>query len=178
MINLEKEIRQQPQVLASVSSVNAETVAKRAIAKEGFAYLVEGQFDVITLHKYGVENVVGGSGTAFTDDQVRLIMRFTQSVVMIYDADDAGMKAAVKNCELLLKAGASVKCIRLPKGYDPDSYGQLCKEETKKKLSEAIDTFPKAMKRMLVPRGCKDEATIASAMNTIANLVISQDIVS
>lgn len=115
--------------------------AKRAIAKEGFAYLVEGQFDVITLHKYGVENVVGGSGTAFTDDQVRLIMRFTQSVVMIYDADDAGMKAAVKNCELLLKAGASVKCIRLPKGYDPDSYGQLCKEETKKKLSEAIRSY-------------------------------------
>ena len=145
--------------------------AKRAIAKEGFAYLVEGQFDVITLHKYGVENVVGGSGTAFTDDQVRLIMRFTQSVVMIYDADDAGMKAAVKNCELLLKAGASVKCIRLPKGYDPDSYGQLCKEETKKKLSEAIDTFPKAMKRMLVPRGCKDEAVIAAAMNTISNLI-------
>lgn len=145
--------------------------AKRAIAKEGFAYLVEGQFDVITLHKYGVENVVGGSGTAFTDDQVRLILRFTQSVVMIYDADDAGMKAAVKNCELLLKAGASVKCIRLPKGYDPDSYGQLCKEETKKKLSEAIDTFPKAMKRMLVPRGCKDEAVIAAAMNTISNLI-------
>ena len=145
--------------------------AKRAIAKEGFAYLVEGQFDVITLHKYGVENVVGGSGTAFTDDQVRLIMRFTQSVVMIYDADDAGMKAAVKNCELLLKAGASVKCIRLPKGYDPDSYGQLCKEETKKKLSEAIDTFPKAMKRMLVPRGCKDEAVIAAAMTTISNLI-------
>lgn len=145
--------------------------AKRAIAKEGFAYLVEGQFDVITLHKYGVENVIGGSGTAFTDDQVRLIMRFTQSVVMIYDADDAGMKAAVKNCELLLKAGASVKCIRLPKGYDPDSYGQLCKEETKKKLSEVIETFPKAMKRMLVPRGCKDEAVIAAAMNTISNLI-------
>ena len=145
--------------------------AKRAIAKEGFTYLVEGQFDVITLHKYGVENVIGGSGTAFTDDQVRLIMRFTQSVVMIYDADDAGMKAAVKNCELLLKAGASVKCIRLPKGYDPDSYGQLCKEETKKKLSETIEAFPKAMKRMLVPRGCKDEAVIAAAMNTISNLI-------
>lgn len=91
---------------------------KRAIAKEGFAYLVEGQFDVVTLHKYGVENVIGGSGTAFTDDQVKLIMRFTQSVVMIYDADSAGIKAAVKNSELLLTAGASVRCVRLPKGYD------------------------------------------------------------
>lgn len=145
--------------------------AKKAIARTGYAYLVEGQFDVITLHRYGVENVIGGSGTAFTDDQVRLILRFTQSVVMIYDADDAGMKAAVKNCELLLKAGISVRCVRLPKGYDPDSYGRLCKEELKQKLSDITETFPKALKRMLVPRGCKDEATIASAMNTISNLV-------
>lgn len=145
--------------------------AKKAIARTGYAYLVEGQFDVITLHRYGVENVIGGSGTAFTDDQVRLILRFTQSVVMIYDADDAGMKAAVKNCELLLKAGISVRCVRLPKGYDPDSYGRLCKEELKLKLFDITETFPKALKRMLVPRGCKDEATIASAMNTISNLV-------
>ena len=145
--------------------------AKKAIARAGFAYLVEGQFDVITLHRYGVENVIGGSGTAFTDDQIRLILRFTQSVVMIYDADDAGMKAAVKNCELLLKAGISVRCVRLPKGYDPDSYGRLSKEELKQKLFDITETFPKALKRMLVPRGCKDEATIASAMNTISNLV-------
>ena len=145
--------------------------AKKAIARAGFAYLVEGQFDVITLHRYGVENVIGGSGTAFTDDQIRLILRFTQSVVMIYDADDAGIKAAVKNCELLLKAGISVRCVRLPKGYDPDSYGRLCKEELKQKLFDITETFPKALKRMLVPRGCKDEATIASAMNTISNLV-------
>lgn len=145
--------------------------AKKAIARAGFAYLVEGQFDVITLHRYGVENVIGGSGTAFTDDQIRLILRFTQSVVMIYDADDAGMKAAVKNCEMLLKAGISVRCVRLPKGYDPDSYGRLCKEELKQKFFDITETFPKALKRMLVPRGCKAEATIASAMNTISNLV-------
>ena len=145
--------------------------AKRAIARDGFAYLVEGQFDVMTLHKYGVENVIGGSGTAFTDDQVRLIMRFTQSVVMIYDADAAGMKAAVKNCELLLKAGATVRCVRLPKGQDPDSYARLCKDKTRQKLIEATESFPKAMKRMLVPRGCKEEEVIASAMNTITRLV-------
>lgn len=145
--------------------------AKKAIAKEGFAYLVEGQFDVITLHKYGVENVIGGSGTAFTDNQVKLIVRFTQSVVMIYDADVAGMKAAVKNCELLLKAGVQVRCIRLPKGQDPDNFGQLNQEKTGELLQKAIETFPKAFKRMLIPRGCKDEATISAAMNTITNLI-------
>lgn len=116
--------------------------AKKAIAKEGFAYLVEGQFDVITLHKYGVENVIGGSGTAFTDNQVKLIVRFTLSVVMIYDADVAGMKAAVKNCELLLKAGVQVRCIRLPKGQDPDNFGQLNQEKTGELLQKAIETFP------------------------------------
>ena len=145
--------------------------AKRAIARDGFVYLVEGQFDVLTLHRYGVENVVGGSGTAFTEQQVRLIIRFTQSVVMIYDADAAGMKAAVKNCELLLKAGATVRCVRLPKGQDPDSFGRLCQENTKQKLIEATESFPKALKRMLIPRGCKEEETIASALNTICNLV-------
>ena len=145
--------------------------AKRSIAREGFVYLVEGQFDVLTLHRYGVENVIGGSGTAFTEQQVRLVIRFTQSVVMIYDADAAGMKAAVKNCELLLKAGATVKCVRLPKGQDPDSYGRLCKETTRQKLIEATEPFPKALKRMLVPRGCQDEETIAVALNTICDLV-------
>lgn len=61
-------------------------------------------------------------------------MRFTQSVVMIYDADDAGMKAAVKNCELLLKAGASVKCIRLPKGTTQTAMAS----SARKKQKEAI----------------------------------------
>lgn len=145
--------------------------AKRAIARDGFVYLVEGQFDVLTLHRYGVENVIGGSGTAFTDQQVRLIIRFTQSVVMIYDADAAGMKAAVKNCELLLKAGATVRCVRLPKGQDPDSYGRLCKEKTKQRLIDATESFPKALKRMLIPRGCKEEETIAAVLNTICELV-------
>ena len=145
--------------------------AKRAIGKEGFAYLVEGQFDVVTLHRCGIENVIGGSGTAFTDEQVRLITRFTRDVVMIYDADAAGMKAAIKNTELLLKAGANVKCVRLPKGQDPDSYGRINGEKTKQLLLDATETFPKAFKRMLVPRGCKDEATISSAMNTVTHLV-------
>ncbi len=145
--------------------------AKRAIAKAGFVYLVEGQFDVLTLHKYGVENVIGGSGTAFTDDQVRLIVRFTQQVVMIYDADAAGMKAAVKNCELLLKAGVGVRCIRLPQGKDPDDFGKANKENTASELARLTATFPKAFKKMLIPHGCKDETVISNALNTISGLV-------
>lgn len=75
--------------------------ARKSIGKTGFAYLVEGQFDVMSLHKVGVENVIGGSGTAFTEDQVKLLLRFTDDIIMVYDADPAGVKASLKNCELL-----------------------------------------------------------------------------
>lgn len=145
--------------------------ARKAIGKAGFAYLVEGQFDVMSLHRYGIENVIGGSGTAFTPDQVKLILRFTQNVVMIYDADAAGVKAALNNCELLLKAGANVKCVRLPKGTDPDEYARENKDKTAELLKEQTEAFPYALKRLLVPRGCKDEHLISETINTICSLV-------
>ena len=145
--------------------------AKKSIAQKGFAYLVEGQFDVMSLHQCGVENVIGGSGTAFTDDQVRLIMRFTQRVVMIYDADQAGIKAALKNTEILLKAGCQVSCIRLPQGKDPDNFAQENRENTGKLLLDRTETFPHAFRRLLVPRGCKDSNVINDAINAICSLI-------
>lgn len=145
--------------------------ARKSIGRQGFVYLVEGQFDVMTLHKMGVENVIGGSGTAFTDDQVKLLLRFTDSIVMVYDADAAGVKASLKNCELLLKAGAKVKCIRLPKGMDPDEFAKANGNRTQDKLRELTEPFPKAFKRMLIPHGCKDETTISDGLNTICSLV-------
>ena len=145
--------------------------ARKAIGKQEFVYLVEGQFDVMTLHKMGVENVIGGSGTAFTDDQVKLLLRFTDSVVMVYDADAAGVKASLKNCELLLKAGAKVKCIRLPKGTDPDEFAKANGSHTQEKLKELTEPFPKALKRMMVPHGCKDETIISDCLNTICSFI-------
>lgn len=145
--------------------------ARQSIGKLGYVYLVEGQFDVMSLHKMGVENVIGGSGTAFTDDQIKLLLRFTDSVIMIYDADAAGIKASLKNCELLLKAGAKVRCIRLPKGKDPDDFAKANGNKTLEKLKELTEPFPKAMKRMLIPHGCKDETIISDSLNTICSLV-------
>lgn len=145
--------------------------ARKTIGRQGFVYLVEGQFDVMSLHKVGVENVVGGSGTAFTDDQVKLLLRFTDYVVMVYDADAASVKASLKNCEQLLKAGAKVKCIRLPKGTDPDEFAKANGRRTQDKLKELTEPFPKALKRMLIPHGCKDETTISEGLNTICSLV-------
>lgn len=145
--------------------------ARKSIGKTGFAYLVEGQFDVMSLHKVGVENVIGGSGTAFTEDQVKLLLRFTDDIIMIYDADPAGVKASLKNCELPLKAGAKVRCIRLEKGMDPDEFAKAHGSLTSKKLKELTEPFPKAFKRMILPRGCKDETVITDCLNSICSLV-------
>lgn len=145
--------------------------ARKSIGKTGFAYLVEGQFDVMSLHKVGVENVIGGSGTAFTEDQVKLLLRFTDDIIMIYDADPAGVKASLKNCELLLKAGAKVRCIRLEKGMDPDEFAKAHGSLTSKKLKELTEPFPKAFKRMILPRGCKDETVVTDCLNSICSLV-------
>lgn len=145
--------------------------ARKAIGKKGFTYLVEGQFDVMSLHRVGIENVIGGSGTAFTDDQIKLLLRFTDSIIMVYDADAAGVKASLKNCELLLKAGAKVKCVRLPKGTDPDEFAKDNKELTADKLKELTEPFPKALKRMMIPHHCKDETVISDCLNTICSLV-------
>ena len=145
--------------------------ARQAIARKGFSYLVEGQFDVMTLHRWGVDNVVGGSGTAFTADQVRLITRFTDRVVMIYDNDAAGLKAALTNAELLLLAGCQVKMARLPKGKDPDEFAREAREQTSRLLEDYTETFPRALRKMLVPHGCKDENVVADARNKILRLV-------
>lgn len=145
--------------------------ARKSIGKTGFTYLVEGQFDVMSLHKVGVENVIGGSGTAFTEDQVKLLLRFTDDIIMIYDADPAGVKASLKNCELLLKAGAKVRCIRLEKGMDPDEFAKAHGSLTSKKLKELTEPFPKAFKRMILPRGCKDETVVTDCLNSICSLV-------
>lgn len=145
--------------------------ARKAIGKKGFVYLVEGQFDVLSLHAVGIENVIAGSGTAFTDDQVRLITRFAQQVIVVYDADPAGIKAALKNCELLLKVGVNVKGIRLPKGKDPDDFARENKEQTEKLLKDKTETFPKLFKKLLLRRGEQDPDVINEVLNTIASLV-------
>ena len=145
--------------------------ARKGIGRKGFADLVEGQFDVLSLHAVGIENVIAGSGTAFTDEQVRLITRFTQQVVMIYDADPAGIKAALKNCELLLKAGVNVKGVRLPKGKDPDDFARANEEQTERLLKDKTETFPKLFRKLLIPKGEQDPDVINNGLNSIASLV-------
>ena len=95
--------------------------SKAQIRKLDVAYLVEGYTDVISLHQAGITNVVASSGTSLTTDQVKLIKRFTENVVIIYDGDSAGIKAALRGLDLVIEEGLNVKLVLLQDGDDPDS---------------------------------------------------------
>lgn len=98
--------------------------AKNEIRKYDFCYLVEGYTDVISLHLSGIENVVASSGTALTEEQIRLMRRFTENVTVLFDGDAAGIKAALRGIDLVLKGGLNVRVVLLPDGEDPDSYSK------------------------------------------------------
>jgi len=98
--------------------------SKQAITKQGKCIIVEGYMDVISMHQAGVCNVVASSGTALTIEQVKMIKRFTRNVTLIYDADAAGIKAALRGIELLLQEDTDIKVLLLPPGEDPDSFAQ------------------------------------------------------
>ncbi len=96
--------------------------AKDQIRKLDECLLVEGYTDVISLHQGDITNVVATSGTALTEEQIRLIKRYTDNVLLIYDGDRAGVKAAMRGLDLVLQAGMNVRLVLLPDGHDPDSY--------------------------------------------------------
>jgi DNA primase len=98
--------------------------ARQAILKNDKGYLVEGYTDVISMHQAGIENVVASSGTSLTQNQIRLIKRFTHNITVLYDGDEAGIKASLRGIDLLLEEGLNVRVVLLPPGEDPDSYAR------------------------------------------------------
>ncbi len=96
--------------------------AREAIRRQGFAVVVEGYFDCVVPHQFGIRNVVASLGTALTEAQVRLLGRFTRRVVVNFDPDTAGMAAALRSIDLFLAGGFQVNVLTLPGGEDPDSY--------------------------------------------------------
>src|SRR5690606_33877817 len=98
--------------------------AKKAIRQADNCYLVEGYTDVISLHLSGIENVVATSGTSLTENQIKLIKRFTDNVTVLYDGDEAGIKASLRGIDMLLEGGLRVKAVMFPEGQDPDSYSR------------------------------------------------------
>lgn len=111
--------------------------AKSAITKENHCILVEGNIDVVQLHQRGIENVVAPLGTALTIEQVRIIARFTNNLTLLFDGDGAGVKAAIKGVDLVLKEGLNVRVVMLPEGEDPDSFAR---RHTADQIREYITT--------------------------------------
>jgi DNA primase len=93
----------------------------RSLIDRKTAIVCEGQIDLISLYEGGVTNVIASQGTAFTDRQARLLKRYVEEVVLCFDSDNAGEKAAEKSLELLLNENLSVRVAAMPKGEDPDS---------------------------------------------------------
>lgn len=96
--------------------------ARLAIDKADECLLVEGYTDVVSLHQAGIENVVASGGTSLTPDQLRLIKKYTNNLTIIYDGDNAGIKAALRGLDLALEEGLNVKLVLIPDKEDPDSY--------------------------------------------------------
>lgn len=97
-------------------------LARDEIARRGHAALMEGQFDVIAAHQFGVPNAVASSGTALTEDQVRLLKRFTDELLLVFDSDRAGREATRKAAVLAAQHGMRTRVVAVPGAKDPDEF--------------------------------------------------------
>ena len=109
-------------VFQKKNNLYALNSTKQDIGKAGTAIIVEGYMDAISLYQNGVRNVAASLGTALTDNQAKLINRYTKNVVLSYDADAAGQKAALRGIEVLRNEGCKVKVLHVTDGKDPDEY--------------------------------------------------------
>lgn len=145
--------------------------AKKFITKFDNAYLVEGQFDVISMYAAGVCNVIAGSGTALTEQQIKLIHRFTSKITLVYDADKAGVEASLKNCEAMLRQGMNVSCIMLPDGKDPDNLATELKGETAVWLRNHTLDLVTYFCKVFNPQKINDPVEKESRLELLCNLV-------
>jgi len=97
-------------------------ITKDSIRKSKEAFLVEGYFDLITVYQHGIKNIIATSGTALTEDHARILRRYTDTVTLVFDGDEAGRNASDRGGIVLLNGGVKVKVISLPYGNDPDNF--------------------------------------------------------
>lgn len=146
--------------------------AKDDIRRLDKAIIVEGYMDLISLYQSGIKNVVAVSGTALTDDQVQLLSRYTKNVVLLFDADVAGIKASMRSIEILLKRDMEVKIVSLPKGEDPDSYvNKYGKEEFEELIKRAENFLEYETKHYESQGKFDDPATAAEAIRDLVKPV-------
>ena len=145
--------------------------AKKAIVKEDCVYMVEGYTDVIAMHQCGLENVVANSGTALSNHQIRLLHRFTENIVLLYDGDEAGIHAAMRGTDMLLAEGMNIKVLLLPDGDDPDSFSRKHTAEQFKAYIEEHQTDFIQFKTDLLLKGVTDPLKRSEAVSSILKSV-------
>ncbi len=146
--------------------------AKREITKQDKCYLVEGYTDVLAFHQAGIENVVASSGTALTPDQIRLIKRFSPNITIIYDGDEAGIKASLRGIDLVLEEGMNVKVLLLPQGEDPDSFSRSMSSTQLQEYIEGNQTdFIRFKTKLLLENTENDPVSKARLINNIVRSI-------
>ena len=146
--------------------------AKTAIHKEDRCYLVEGYLDVLSTHQLGIKNVVASSGTSLTIPQIRLIKKFSDNVTIMYDGDGAGIKAALRGIDLVLKEGLKVKVVLLPDGDDPDSYSRKhTLEEFRQFISDHEQDFIEFKSDLSLGEAGNDPLRKAELINEVADSI-------
>jgi DNA primase len=112
--------------------------ARETILKEKRVVIVEGYFDVISLHQIGVKNTVAPMGTSLTENHVKIVKRYTENPILMFDGDSAGRKAAIRSAGLFLQRGIEPLVVQLPQGEDPDSMAKKNPLELKKLISSPL----------------------------------------
>ncbi len=146
--------------------------AKDAIRKEEKAYLVEGYLDVLAMAEAGIENVVAASGTSLTSGQLDVLKRYTRSVVLLFDADQAGKNAAMRGIELAIEAGFDVNTVILPPGEDPDSFIRAKGAEAFKNALKQEQSFIETKAQIFEEQGMlSDPSREAQAIRSIVESI-------
>ena len=146
--------------------------ARNEIVRQDKCILVEGYLDVISMHQLGIRNVVASSGTSLTVEQIRLIRKYSQNVTIIYDGDSAGIHAALRGIDLVLKEGMNVKVVLLPDGDDPDSFSRKhTLEEVTDFIAAHEQDFISFKSDLLLDDAGEDPLKKANLINDIADTV-------
>ncbi len=146
--------------------------AKNAIIKADECILVEGYFDVLRMHQSGIENVVASSGTSLTDDQIKLISRYTKNITMLYDGDVAGQKASLRGTDMILSAGMNVRVVSLPPEHDPDTFAKdFPIEVVQKYLKDNARNFIRFKTELLMRDAENDPIKRAEAIRDIVQSI-------
>ena len=146
--------------------------ARKAISQDDRCFLVEGYTDVLSLHEAGIENVVASSGTSLTQEQIRLIKRFTPNITILYDGDAAGIKASIRGIDLVLEEGMNVKIVLLPDGEDPDSYSKkVSNEEFRAFIRDSETDFIRFKTRLLLDEAKNDPVRRADLIRDLVKSI-------